>query len=112
MMDLKIKNGMIKRYIPFLITQHKKILCCRRRGLFRILLVESLNTTGRVKQLVLSGVVRMTRRADFDMDITHGRAGFEGVPAYAGHDRFSVFWVEIGFHCDAFYDYLWINVSI
>lgn len=95
---------MIKRYIPFSNTQHKRILCCRRRGLLRILLVESLNTTGRVKQLVLSGVVRMTRRADFDMDIAHGRAGFEGVPANAGHDRFSVFWVDIVFHYDAFCD--------
>ena len=80
-----------------------KILCCCR-CLLRILLVESLNTTGRVKQLVLSGIVRMTRRADFDMDVPHGRAGFEGVPANAGHDRFSVFWVDIVFHCDAFFD--------
>jgi len=99
----KIKNGMFKRYIPFLYSQHKKILCCRRRGLLRILLVESFNTTGRVKQLVLSGIVRMTRRADFDMDVPHGRAGFEGVPANAGHDRFSVFWVDIFFHRDSFY---------
>jgi len=97
---------MVKRYIPFLNTQHKKILCCRRRGLFRILLVESLNTTGRVKQLVLSGIVRMTRRADFDMDVTHARAGFKRVAANADHDRFSVFWVDIVFHCDAFFDWL------
>ena len=95
---------MIKRYIPFIVTQHKKILCCWRCGLLRILLVESLNTTGRVKQFVLPGIVRMTRRADFDVDVAHGRAGFKCVPANAGHDRFSVFWVNIDFHCDAFFD--------
>ena len=80
-----------------------KKLCCWRRGLLRILLVESFNTTGRVKQFMLSGVVRMTRRADFDVDISNGRAGFKCVAANAGNNRFSVFWVNIGFHCDTFY---------
>ncbi len=85
-----------------------KILCCWRRGLFRILLVESLNTTGRVKQFMLSGVVRMTRRADFDVDITHRRAGFKCVAANADNNRFSVFWVNFGFHDKTFYlvDYI------
>jgi len=105
---------MIKRYIPFFPPeadaplaqniQHKKILCCWRRGLLRILPVESFNTTGRVKQFVLPGIVRMTRRADFDMDVTHRRAGFKSVSANAGNNRFSVFWVNIDFHCSTFFN--------
>ena len=61
---------------------------------------------------MLPGIVRMTRRADFDMDVPHARAGFEGVSAYADHGRFSVFWVDIVFHDDAFFDWLWNNISI
>jgi hypothetical protein len=80
-----------------------KKLCCWRRGLLRILLVESFNTTGGVKQFMLSGIVRMTRRADFDVDITHRRAGFEFVAANADNFRFSVFWVNFGFHYGTFY---------
>lgn len=74
----------------------KKLCCCC--CLLRILLVETLNTTGRVNQLLLSGIVWMTRRADFDVDVTNRRAGFKSIPAHAGNDRFSVFWVNIFFH--------------
>ncbi len=52
---------------------------------------------------MLSGVVRMTRRADFDVDITHRRAGFKFVAANADNFRFSVFWVNFGFHDKSFY---------
>jgi hypothetical protein len=45
----------------------------------------------------------MTRRADFDVDVADRRAGFKRRSANAGNDRFSVFWVNIFFHCKSLY---------
>ena len=73
----------------------------RRRGraLLTVALTEFLDTPGRIDDLLFSGIERMTRRANFDMQrLVDRRARFERDAAAARHVDFGVFGVNVGFH--------------
>ena len=73
---------------------------CRfgRGCLFPILSIEAFHTSGRVNELLFSGVVRMAGRANFDVDIADGRAGFKSAAANTGDDGLFIVRVNGFFH--------------
>src|SRR6201995_530534 len=60
--------------------------------------LEALDPSAGVDQLLTSGVERMARRADLDVDLVLGGASDELVPARAGHVRFGVRRVDFSLH--------------
>jgi hypothetical protein len=74
-----------------------------RRPLVAVALTEFLDATGRVHDLLLARVKRVTIRANFDViGATQRRARFEGVAATARYVNLTVFRVNIGFHQSSF----------
>ena len=85
------------------------ITSARRRGRrpwSPITLAELVDPTGGVHHLLLAGVERMARRADFEPQrLDDARPGGEGVPAAAGDLDFGVLRMDVGLHgvlsCDS-----------
>ena len=74
--------------------------CCRfGSGFLSIALVEAIDASGGIDQLLFAGEERMAGRANFDVQIAFlGRARFEGLAASAANGNFDVFWVNSWFH--------------
>ena len=74
--------------------------CCRiGSGFLSIALVEAIDASSGIDQLLFAGEERMAGRTDFDVQIAFlGRASFEGLAASAGYGNFDVFWVNSWFH--------------
>lgn len=61
--------------------------------------LELVYLSGRIQNLLLTGIKGMARRAHFNVQVsTEGRAGDERIAAAAGNVYFVVFWVDICFH--------------
>jgi hypothetical protein len=64
-----------------------------------IALVEAIDASRRIDQLLFASEERVTSRADFDVKIALFRgAGLERLAASAGNIYFDVFWVNSWFH--------------
>ena len=64
-----------------------------------VALVEAIDTSCGIDQLLFSGKEWMASRTDFDVQVTFlGGASFEGLAASAGNCNFDVFWVNSWFH--------------
>jgi hypothetical protein len=63
-----------------------------------VLALEALDASRGVDQTLLTGVKRMTVRADLDVQLFDGRASLKGVAARAGHYAAAVFGMNLGFH--------------
>ena len=78
------------------------------RGLFRRrfleaigaaeFLTESLHPPGRIHKLLLAREERMARRTDIDIDLGHGAAGGERVPARTVGRTVLISGMNLGFH--------------
>jgi len=66
--------------------------------LFRVFLIETLDTTSSVNQLLLAGEERMAVRADFNVNVFLGRSRRPGMAAGANDVTFDVFWMNSFFH--------------
>ena len=74
--------------------------CCRfGSGFLSIALVEAIDASSSIDQLLFAGEERMASRTNFDMQITFlGRASLESLAASAGNGNINVFWVNSWFH--------------
>jgi hypothetical protein len=73
-----------------------RALCC---GFLAIALVESINASRGVDQLLLAREKRMTSRADFDVQVAFfGRTSLECLAASAANGDFYVFRMNSWFH--------------
>ena len=73
--------------------------CGFRRRLFAISLIESINASRGINQLLFAGKERVTRGTDFHVQIALlGRARLERLAASAGNIYFDVFCVNSWFH--------------
>ena len=64
-----------------------------------VALIEAIDTSCGIDQFLFSGKERVTRRTDFDVQVTFfGGASFEGLATRAGHRDFDVFWMNSWFH--------------
>ena len=74
--------------------------CCAFGGGFlAIALVEAIDASSGIDQLLLSGEERMASRTNFDVQIAFlGRASLEGLAASAANGYFDVFRVNSWFH--------------
>ncbi len=74
--------------------------CCRfGSGFLAIALVESIDASGGIDQLLFTRKERVTGRANFDVQIALlGRASLKGLAASAANVNFDVFWVNSWFH--------------
>ncbi len=70
------------------------------RLLLAVFAVELVDATGRIHDLLLAGIERMTGRAHFDVQLGRldSRSCRERVAAAAGHVYFRVFGMDIRFH--------------
>ena len=73
---------------------------CAFRGWFlAVALVEAIDTSCGIDQLLFSGKEWVTRRTDFDVQVTFlGGASLERLAARAGDGNIDVFWVNSWFH--------------
>jgi hypothetical protein len=83
-------------------------MLCGGRGfggcLLAIALVEAIDASGGIDQLLFSGKERVAGRANFDVQIAlFGGAGLEGLAASAGNGDIDVFWVNSWFHLITLY---------
>jgi hypothetical protein len=77
--------------------------CAFGSGFLAIALVEAIDASRRVDQLLFTGKERVASRANLDVQIVFlGRAGLEGFAASAGNCYFDVFWVNSWFHLVTF----------
>ena len=53
-------------------------------GLFLVLIIEALNATFSIDELVLAREERMAHSANFDLDVLFGRARLKAIAASAG----------------------------
>jgi hypothetical protein len=65
---------------------------------FRIALLETIDTAGRVNKLLLARKERMAFRANFDVKTFFGRSRLNDLAAGANDRCFFVFWVNVLFH--------------
>ena len=62
-------------------------------------LLEAINTSASINQLLLAGVERMALGADIHLHLFFGGAGLECFTAYAANDAFAVLWMDVFLHC-------------
>jgi hypothetical protein len=76
--------------------------CCAFGGGFlAIALVEAIDASCGIDQLLLAGKERVASRTDFDVQVTFlGGASLESLAARAGDVNLNVFWVNSWFHLD------------
>ena len=74
--------------------------CCRiGSGFLAIALVEAIDASSGIDQLLFAGKERMASRTNFDVQITFlSRASFEGLATSAGNGNIDVFGVNSWFH--------------
>ena len=66
---------------------------------FAVALVESIDTSCGIDQFLFSGKERVTRRTNFDVQVTFlGGASLKGLATRAGYRDFNVFWMNSWFH--------------
>ncbi len=66
---------------------------------FAVALVEAIDTSCGIDQLLFSGKEWMASRTDFDVQVTFlGGASLEGLATRAGDRNFNVFWMNSWFH--------------
>ena len=77
---------------------------CRFGGWFlAIALVEAIDASRGIDQLLLTGKERVAGGTDFHVQVAFlGRARFEGLAASAGNSYIDVFWVNSWFHLVTF----------
>jgi len=67
--------------------------------LLAVALVEAIDTSCGIDQFLFTGKKWVTRRADFDVQVTFlGGASLEALAARAGNRDFNVFWMNSWFH--------------
>jgi len=81
-----------------IVTTEANSGACRRSNLLAILLVEPLDATRRVDQLLLAGEEGVAGRANFYVKVSGCRTCLERVAADAGNDRFLVVRVNSRLH--------------
>ena len=62
-------------------------------------LLEAINTSASINQLLLSGVERMALGADINLHLFLGGAGLKCFTAYAANDAFAVLGMDVFLHC-------------
>jgi hypothetical protein len=69
------------------------------------LLVELVNATGGIDDLLLTGIERMAVRAYFNVEVVFAHRGFshKNHAARAGHFNVGIRWMDILFHCESFF---------
>ena len=74
--------------------------CCRiGSGFLSIALVEAIDASRSIDQLLFAGEERVASRTNFDVQIAFlGRASLECLAASAANVDFDVFWVNSWFH--------------
>jgi hypothetical protein len=73
--------------------------CAFRGWFFAVALVEAIDTSCGIDQFLLSGKKRVTRRTDFDVQVTFlGGASLESLATRAADRNFNVFWMNSWFH--------------
>src|ERR1044072_646878 len=73
---------------------------CFRRGFLAVALIEAIDASGRVHQLLFAGEKWMGSRANFHMQVAFfGRTSLKRFPAGAGNCDFAVCWMNFWFHC-------------
>ena len=71
---------------------------------FAIALIEAIDASRRIDQLLFAGEERVTSRANFDVQIAlFGGARLERLATSAGNSYIDVFWVNSWFHLVTFY---------
>ncbi len=63
-----------------------------------VTLLEAIDTSAGIYQLLLAGKERMALRANFNTKIFLGRACDEGVATNASHSRLLILWMNSFFH--------------
>ena len=61
-------------------------------------LLETVDASAGVHQLLLAGVVGVALRADFNTQLRLGRAGLEGFAAHAANDALAVLGMDLFLH--------------
>ena len=78
--------------------------CAVGGGFLAIALVEAIDASCGIDQLLFSRKERVAGRTDFDVQVTFlGGASFEGLAARAGDVDFDVFWMNSWFHLITLY---------
>ena len=78
--------------------------CAFGGGFLAIALVEAIDASGGIDQLLLAGKERVASGTDFNVQVTFlGGASFEGLAARAGDGDIDVFWVNSWFHVITLY---------
>jgi hypothetical protein len=89
-------------WLMLVLQEHRfeKLLCGRfRSGFFAIALVEAIDASGGIDQLLFAGEERMASRTNFDVQIAFlGGASLECLAASAANVNFDVFRVNSWFH--------------
>ena len=62
-------------------------------------LLEAINTSASVNELLLPGVERMALGADINLHLFLGGAGLKCFTAYAANDAFAVLGMDVFLHC-------------
>src|SRR5690349_12916184 len=78
--------------------------CAFGGGFLAVALVEAIDSSCGIDQLLLAGKERVASRTNFDVQVTFlGRASLEGLAARAGDGDINVFWVNSWFHLITLY---------
>ena len=78
--------------------------CAFGGGFLAIALVEAIDASGGIDQLLLAGTERVASGTNFNVQVTFlGGASFEGLAARAGDGDLDVFWVNSWFHLITLY---------
>ena len=78
--------------------------CAFGGGFLAIALVEAIDASGGIDQLLLAGKERVASGTNFNVQVTFlGGASFEGLAARAGDGDLDVFWVNSWFHLITLY---------
>ena len=95
-----VSNAGILNSCVLMLDRHQRLFCGRGfRRFLGIAAIESIDTARRVNQFLLAGKKRMTRRANFDVQIAFTRrTRLESFAAGAGHCDFFIFRMNSGFH--------------
>ena len=78
--------------------------CAFGGGFLAVALVEAVDASGGIDQLLLAGKERVASGTNFNVQVTFlGGASFEGLAARAGDVNLDVFWVNSWFHVITLY---------
>ncbi len=85
---------------PVLFETFAHAVVCKRKNalLHAVALLETVDASAAVDQLLLAGEKRMALRANIDAQLLFDRAGFEGLAAYAANNSLAVVGMDLLFH--------------